>query len=75
MTTFKNPIQIIEKLDKSKYSFSLIGKVWATQKIEIEKLIELGYEIKIHDKINDEEKFILINNCDCLIFPTHFDLI
>ena len=73
MIPAKSPLSMIKKLDKNKFSFTLIGKIWTDQKNIIDKLIEDGYLINICGSMNDYEKFKLINDSDIMIFPTKFE--
>ena len=73
MIPAKSPINIIKKLDKSKYHVDIIGKIWTGTADIIDDLIEKGHSIEFHGKINDFDKFLIINQADILIFPTHFE--
>lgn len=73
MTPGKTMVPILKKFPKTKYHFDLIGKIWSDTKYELEKLIKQGYDITIHNKINDEKKFKIIAEANVMAFPSKFE--
>jgi len=73
MTDFKSPMAIIKKLNKDKYAFHFIGKVWDITNKGLEELKNKGYDITVHGMINDVEKFKILADCDILIHPSIFE--
>jgi len=73
MTPGKSILPVLKKFPKTKYAFILIGKIWTDQKSELNKMIDDGYDITIHNKLSDVEKFEIIADADVLAFPTKFE--
>lgn len=73
ITNFKNPLKLIKGLPKDKYQWNIVGKVPEMFNTEFDRLCEENYDISIHNKLSDKEKFEIINDSDILVHPSLFE--